>query len=91
MSLENQYADDVVINETEFLEELQEKLILWKNNMEGNGLQVNNGKTNVYQKSSTIPPAPCVSMASAQTPSSVVVVPVGSSFWPSEAWSQLQV
>ena len=40
------YADDLVII-TESLEELQEKLVLWKTNVEGKGLRVNMGKTKV--------------------------------------------
>ena len=44
--LESLYADDPVII-TESLEELQEKLILWKTNMERKGLWVNMGKTKV--------------------------------------------
>ena len=43
---ENLYADDMVII-TESLEELQEKLIHWKTNLEGKGLWVNFGKTKV--------------------------------------------
>ena len=43
---ENLYGDDLVII-TESLEELQQKLILWKTNMERKGLRVNMGKTNV--------------------------------------------
>ena len=44
--LENLYADDLIII-TEFLEKQQEKLILWKTNMEGKGLRVNMSKANV--------------------------------------------
>ena len=43
---ENLYADDLVII-AETREELQEKLFLWKTNMEGKGLRVNMGKTKV--------------------------------------------
>ena len=42
----NLYADDLVII-TESLEELQQKLILWNTNMEGNWLRVNMGNTKV--------------------------------------------
>ena len=42
----NLYADNLVII-TELLEELQQKLILWKTNMEWKGLQVNKCKTKV--------------------------------------------
>ena len=40
-------SDDDLVIITESLEELQEKLILWKTNMEGEGRRVNMGKTKV--------------------------------------------
>ena len=67
-SWEDLYADDRVIV-TESLEELQEKLVLWKTNMEGRGLRVNTGKTkvlisgpglDVLQKSGQDPCAVCL-------------------------------
>ena len=65
---ENLYADYFVVI-TESLEELQEKLIFWKTNMEGKGLRVNMGKTkdlisglglDVLQKSGKDPCGVCV-------------------------------
>ena len=61
---------------TESLEEMQDKLILWKTNMEGKGLRINMGKTKVLVpgpdsmcfRSLTKIPVPCISRASAQTP-----------------------
>ena len=61
------YKDLVII--TESLEVLQEKLILWKTNIEGKGLQVNTGKSkvpisgpglNVLQKSGKDPYGVCL-------------------------------
>ena len=43
---ENLYAEDLAII-TESLEELQQKLILWKTNMEGKGFRVNMGNINI--------------------------------------------
>ena len=65
---ENLYADDLVII-SESLEELQQKLFLWKTNMEEKGLRVNMGKTkvlisgpnlDVLQKSGKYPCAVCL-------------------------------
>ena len=65
---ENLYADDLVII-TESLEELQQKLISWKTNIEEKGLRVNMGKTkvlmsglglSVLQKSSKDPCGVCL-------------------------------
>ena len=65
---------------------LQQRLILWKTNLEGKGLGASIDKTkvliprpglDVLQKSGKIP-VPCVSRASAQTPFSVEAVPIGS-------------
>ena len=82
---ENLYADDLVII-TESLEELQEKLIFWKTNMEGKGLRVNLGKTKVlisglgldaFQKYGKDPCGVCLKGVGTN-PFSVVVVLVGS-------------
>ena len=79
------YADDLVII-TESLEELQQKLILRKTNMEGKGFGSTwakprswyLGRGSVCFRSLAKTPVVCVSRASAQIPFSVVVVPVGS-------------
>ena len=87
--------DQVIITESQ--EELQQKLILWKTNMEGKGLRVNMSKPRSWYLGSglicrclTSSPVPYISMASAQTQFSVVVVPVWSQemqwyLWHSEA------
>ena len=79
------FSRDLVIS-TESLDELQEKLILWKTNMEGKGLRVNMekprswylGRGSMFFRSPAETPVPCVSTVSAQTPFSVVAVAVGS-------------
>ena len=100
----NLHADDLVII-SESLEELQEELILWKTNMEGNDLRVDMGKTrvliserglHVLQKSGKDPSTVC--LKSADTNSHFLTWLFQSSpqvmqwyLLPSEAWSQLHV
>ena len=82
---ENLYAVDLVII-SESLEELQEKLILWKINNEGKVFWSTRAKPRICYlgwgsmcfRSPAKTPMPCVSRASAQIPFSVLVVPVGS-------------
>ena len=88
------------------LEELQEKLILWKANMEGKGLWVNMGKTKVLISGPGLDVLP----KSGKDPCSMCLKGVGinsifcggcsswflpqemqSHPWPSEIWCQLQV
>ena len=84
------------------LEEMQDKLILWKTSMEAKGLRFNMGKTkvlisgpplDVLQKSGKDHCGVCLKGVG-KTPLSVVVVPVGSTrnavvslAWLSEAWN----
>ena len=76
---ENRYADDLVII-TESLEKLQEKMVLWKTNMEGKGLQVNMAKPRSWYlgrgsmcfRSPTKTPVARASRVSLQTPFSVM-------------------
>ena len=82
-SWENMYVDNLVII-TESLEELLQKLILWKASIKGKELQVIIGKTwylgqgSMCFRSLANTPAAWVSRASSPIPFSVVFVSVGS-------------
>ena len=95
---ENLYADDLVVI-IESLEDLQERLILWKSSMEGKVLRVNVGKTKVLPDiwarawcASEVKQRPLCCMS--QGPHSLfsIFLPEVQWYpWPSEAWFQLQV
>ena len=87
---ENLHADNLLII-SESLEELQDKLILWKANMEGKGLQVNMGKTkvlisgpglDVLQKSCKDPCAVCLKGVGTNS-----ILHGGCSIWVQEKYS----
>ena len=101
--LKNLYADDLVII-IESLEELQQKLILWKTNMERKRLRVNMGKPKSWYlgrdtmcfRSLAKSPVACVTRASAHIAFSAVSFQLDPQemqwhTWPPEVWCQLQV